>query len=166
MTSRPVQFATCESVAAVIVHARVVTPEHPVSYGGYREGRPQAMCAVEVAWDTQLSLEVVGCRSCLLAIGDQVRWSGPYERDLAPDGSTLRWSVPAERWPFGPPSFHESGCNLFPRGRRDSRGGQPGGLFCDCAASAADDEGYGEAHTTGADTRLPRTPTGPARGPR
>jgi hypothetical protein len=41
--------------------------------------------------------------------------------------------VPPERWPYGPPDAHETGCNLFPHP------GNEGGLFCDCAASAADD---------------------------
>jgi DNA (cytosine-5)-methyltransferase 1 len=63
-------------------------------------------------------------------------WTGPRSDDVAPSGMLLG-RVPGERWPYGPPSAHESGCNLFPHR------GSPGGLFCDCAASAADDVEYG-----------------------
>lgn len=63
---------------------------------------------------------------------DADRWTGPVTDDLTGSGSVLRWIVPGERWPYGPPSAHEKCCNLFPRR------GSPGGLFCDCAASAAD----------------------------
>lgn len=64
-------------------------------------------------------------------VGD---WMGPEEGDLLPDGSTLRHRVSPERWPHGPPDYHEACCLLF-----------TGGLFCDCAASAADglDHGVG-----------------------
>ena len=64
------------------------------------------------------------------------RWTGPREGETAPSGM-LYGRVPAERWPYGPPSAHEARCNLFPHR------GSPGGLFCDCAASAADDVEYG-----------------------
>lgn len=66
-------------------------------------------------------------------------WTGPRAVDLAPDGVTLRWSVPGERWPYGPPSAHENICNLRPQN------GRPGGLFCDCKASDASDITHGVA---------------------
>lgn len=66
-------------------------------------------------------------------------WIGPLPADLSTDGVTLRCSVPAERWPFGPPSYHETCCNLHPRA------GRPGGLYCDCKASAEDDAEFGGA---------------------
>jgi hypothetical protein len=47
-----------------------------------------------------------------------------------PDGATLRHVVPPERWPFCLPDEHDRGCLLH-----------AGGLFCDCAASCADDDG-------------------------
>ena len=59
-------------------------------------------------------------------------WTGPHAGETAPSGM-LFGRVPGERWPYGPPSAHEPRCNLFPHR------GSPGGLFCDCAASAADD---------------------------
>jgi hypothetical protein len=59
-------------------------------------------------------------------------WTGPRDGETAPSGMLLG-RVPGERWPYGPPAAHEPCCNLFPRN------GSPGGLFCDCAASAADD---------------------------
>lgn len=57
------------------------------------------------------------------------RWTGPRESDLKPDG-TLRHPVPPERWPFCRPEEHDRGCKLH-----------SGGLYCDCGASAADDDG-------------------------
>jgi hypothetical protein len=63
-------------------------------------------------------------------------WTGPRPDEVAPSGMLLG-RVPGDRWPYGPPSAHETGCNLFPRR------GSPGGLFCDCAASAADGVEYG-----------------------
>jgi hypothetical protein len=59
-------------------------------------------------------------------------WTGPNAGETAPSGM-LYGRVPGERWPHGPPSAHEPCCNLFPHR------GSPGGLFCDCAASAIDD---------------------------
>lgn len=59
-------------------------------------------------------------------------WTGPREGEITPTG-LLYGRLPGERWPYGPPSAHEGCCNLFPHR------GSPGGLFCDCAASAADD---------------------------
>lgn len=59
----------------------------------------------------------------------RARWTGPLDSDLRADGTTLRESVPPERWPFGPPEAHEDCCVLH-----------TGGLFCDCAASVAEEE--------------------------
>lgn len=62
------------------------------------------------------------------------RWTGPLDSDLAgPIGPSLKHPVPPERWPYGPPSFHEDCCNLHFKG-----------LFCDCAASDSTDVDYGE----------------------
>lgn len=66
-----------------------------------------------------------------------MRWTGPRESDLRPGGHELVAPAPPERWPYGPPSFHEAGCSLHARG-----------LFCDCAASAADDDEWGEGSYT------------------
>jgi len=60
-------------------------------------------------------------------------WTGPRERDYAPDGVSLRAVVPPERWPFGPPDFHEDCCRLHAQG-----------LFCDCKASDASDDEWGD----------------------
>jgi len=51
------------------------------------------------------------------------RWTGPKEGEVDNTGS-LKYPVPPERWPYGPPEAHEDCCNLI-----------EGGLFCDCAAS-------------------------------
>lgn len=63
-----------------------------------------------------------------------VSWTGPRREDLFPDGVTLVRPVPPERWPYGPPEFHEDCCIL----RKD-------GLYCDCKASDAGDIEYGES---------------------
>jgi len=64
------------------------------------------------------------------------KWTGPRGGETAPSGM-LYGRVPGDRWPYGPPPFHEPACNLFPHR------GSPGGLFCDCMASAADDVAHG-----------------------
>lgn len=69
----------------------------------------------------------------IAADGTRIDWTGPLESDLAADGTTLLTAVPPERWPFGPPDFHEEVCGL-----------RTGGLFCDCKASDASDEEWGE----------------------
>lgn len=158
----PPKLATCETTAAITLHVRVVG-DRPFNPSGHTTPRPRALCGVNIAWDTQIDLGGVRCRSCLQALELTMRWTGPRARDLKPDGVTLRWSVPAERWPYGPPSHHQECCSLFPRSSKDARGAQPGGQFCDCAASAADDDEYGEGSYTAGH---PDTPTGPGRGPR
>jgi hypothetical protein len=59
-----------------------------------------------------------------------LRWTGPRPSELQSDGSTLIRTVPPERWPFCLPEEHDRGCYLH-----------RGGLYCDCGASAADDDG-------------------------
>jgi len=61
------------------------------------------------------------------------RWHGPLETDFKNglDGELIA-PVPPDRWPYGPPDAHETCCKLF----RD-------GLYCDCVASAADDQEFG-----------------------
>lgn len=52
-------------------------------------------------------------------------WTGPRADDWeVPNGARLKPGIPPERWPYGPPSWHHPGCNLFTEG-----------LFCDCEAS-------------------------------
>jgi hypothetical protein len=62
-------------------------------------------------------------------------WTGPRPTDLQADGATLLAPVEPDRWPYGPPSHHQSGCTLH-----------AGGVFCDCDASANDDSDWGVAH--------------------
>jgi hypothetical protein len=63
------------------------------------------------------------CTRPTICRGDRaLGWTGPLESDFKPDG-TLRAPVPIDRWPFGSPSYHESGCGLHARK-----------LSCDCAA--------------------------------
>jgi hypothetical protein len=69
---------------------------------------------------------------------DWTNWTGPRDDDLLADGLTVRPSkvpLPPERWPYGPPSFHEACCSLF---------GVPAlnrcGFFCDCKASDESEE--------------------------
>ena len=60
------------------------------------------------------------------------RWKGPREDEID-NLDRLRAPVPPERWPYGPPDLHEDDCRL-----------QRGGLWCDCAASDASADEYGE----------------------
>lgn len=60
-------------------------------------------------------------------------WTGPRDEDWESGANTrLVAPVPPERWPYGPPPFHQEGCGLH-----------ADGLFCDCAASCADDDDWG-----------------------
>lgn len=59
-----------------------------------------------------------------------MNWVGPRESDLRADGVTLRHVVPPERWSFCLPDSHDRYCKLH-----------SGGLYCDCGASATDDDG-------------------------
>lgn len=61
-----------------------------------------------------------------------MKWVGPLESEID-DLGRLRVPVPPERWSYGPPLAHEAACSLHRRV-----------LWCDCAASAASDYGYGE----------------------
>lgn len=66
-------------------------------------------------------------------VSDFDNWTGPLPDDTTDvDGDVLRIPVPPERWPHGPPSFHQEGCSLF-----------DGGLFCDCPASDESDLDWG-----------------------
>lgn len=60
-------------------------------------------------------------------------WTGPRESDLAADRVSLLRPVPPDRWPYGPPDFHEACCILH-----------EDGLFCDCKASDASDDAWGD----------------------
>lgn len=61
-------------------------------------------------------------------------WTGPNDEDYGfPQAYELKAPVPGERWPYGPPESHDDACNL-----------QTGGLFCDCFASDASDDPFGE----------------------
>lgn len=68
------------------------------------------------------------CPSRLAGYVVMSHWTGPLDTDLEADGHTLKAPVPPERWPFCHPFDHDDCCNL-----------RSGGLFCDCAASAADE---------------------------
>jgi hypothetical protein len=66
-------------------------------------------------------------------LGGRLRWQGPAPEDLADDGVTLKRPVPEWRWPFGSRPYHQDNCGLRSRG-----------LFCDCAASDAEDKDWGK----------------------
>jgi hypothetical protein len=68
-----------------------------------------------------------------------IDWTGPHASDLKIDGLTLIGPVPVERWPHGPPDMHQDGCKLMRMYDKD----RVGNLYCDCLASAADDNEYG-----------------------
>lgn len=56
-------------------------------------------------------------------------WTGPHPDEIDAVG-TLKHPVPPERWPYGEPDAHEDCCSL-----------KHGGLYCDCLASDASDDG-------------------------
>lgn len=55
------------------------------------------------------------------------RWTGPAPDDWEVKHDHLKAPVPGERWPYGPPDAHASGCNLHENG-----------LYCDCEISTND----------------------------
>lgn len=61
----------CESTAAYTVHAREVTDAAPIRCGGHSTPRPEALCGMEIAWDTELPLSAVRCRVCLRRIEER-----------------------------------------------------------------------------------------------
>jgi hypothetical protein len=83
--------------------------------------------------------ELCPAHAQMQARSTELQWTGPLENDLKPDGDALRGPVPPERWPYGPPSAHEDCCRL----RRMGDSSRISVLYCDCAASAADDLDHG-----------------------
>ena len=63
-------------------------------------------------------------------------WTGPLDDDLKSDGVSLRGPVPPARWPYCLPEEHQRCCRLHAMHDANRRGG----LYCDCAASADDDD--------------------------
>lgn len=59
------QLVTCETVAAVVLHARRVA-DIPVRLSGHSPLRPLALCGRPVDWDTEIpvSVRAVTCRNC------------------------------------------------------------------------------------------------------
>jgi hypothetical protein len=58
------EIATCETTAAISLHARIVTAEHPIKLGGHHNG-PSTLCGRSVGWDTQRPVSSVSCRDCV-----------------------------------------------------------------------------------------------------
>ncbi len=54
---------SCESVAAIVVHIRIVGSVEP-NYSGHSPYRPPTLCGAEAAWDTKSSVKYATCRSC------------------------------------------------------------------------------------------------------
>lgn len=71
-------------------------------------------------------------RSDKQRVRERLAWTGPREGDLDKSGDRLIQPVPPARWPYGPPTAHEECCFLH-----------EGGIYCDCEASDAEDEGDG-----------------------
>lgn len=57
------------------------------------------------------------------------RWTGPQDGDVDAFDEAIDPPLPPERWPYGPPEFHQSCCRLFGDGK-----------LCDCAASSSNEE--------------------------
>ena len=58
-------LVTCESIAAIVLHARVVTDTTPIKLGGHRHPPPRTLCGAAAAWDTRRPIEGVHCRDCI-----------------------------------------------------------------------------------------------------
>lgn len=55
-------MTTCDSLAAIVVHARELGPKGHCYSGG---ADTRALCGADVSWDCQLpSLSCVTCRTC------------------------------------------------------------------------------------------------------
>jgi len=50
------ELVVCESSAAIVPHLRIVTTDLPIKLGGHPTPRPDALCGLEIGWDTQLPL--------------------------------------------------------------------------------------------------------------
>lgn len=61
-------------------------------------------------------------------------WTGPRPDEIDAIGQ-LKHPVPPERWPYGPPDWHEPCCTLRTC---------VGVTFCDCKASSADVDDDGD----------------------
>lgn len=61
----------CETVAAIVLHVRRVTPTSPIRLGGHST-KPLALCGSRVDWDTEcpVSLINVTCRDCRAALAE------------------------------------------------------------------------------------------------
>ena len=56
-------FVTCETVAAIVLHIRIVGPEG-VRRAGFSE-RPKSLCGAKVSWDTGIMPGLATCRDCI-----------------------------------------------------------------------------------------------------
>jgi hypothetical protein len=63
---KPGDVVVCETVAAIVPHARIVD-ERGIRLGGWHNG-PTALCGAVLGWDTYLPVGAVRCRSCLEAL--------------------------------------------------------------------------------------------------
>jgi hypothetical protein len=67
-------IVTCETTAAISLHARIVTNKRPVRMSGHSD-RPRSLCGSEVAWDTARSLSCTTCGQCVDIVRDPQRRS-------------------------------------------------------------------------------------------
>lgn len=64
------ELVTCETTAAISLHAREVTERHPVKLGGHYNG-PLTLCGRVVGWDTQRPLGGVSCTRCKKILAEE-----------------------------------------------------------------------------------------------
>ncbi len=65
------ELVTCESLAAIVVHARKIGIV-PINLSGHKPTQqPKALCNVKVALDTRRPLTAVTCATCISHMGDQ-----------------------------------------------------------------------------------------------
>lgn len=66
------ELVTCETVAAIVVHARRIV-ESEVRLSGHTAPRPLALCGSPVDWDTMIPVAGTSCRWCKALLPSEVR---------------------------------------------------------------------------------------------
>ena len=63
------RVVTCESSAAISLHARWLTTTTPaVSLSGHRHPFPSAMCGAAIRWDTRVPINGTTCPKCIQSL--------------------------------------------------------------------------------------------------
>jgi len=58
------KLVVCETNAAVALHLREVTEDHPLNYGGHPWRKVKTLCGHDAAWDTKIPVGDATCNGC------------------------------------------------------------------------------------------------------